>query len=135
MENIISDGKHMLSGVDKVCFEGDDFEPDIHAVILKIDDKCYAAYENPDDGYRSYGSFHETDELPKTTFPPQPVIAENVHVEEYDDDGWPTIYDMLILYNEKKDVILKVGTDHSDTWYPWAIFQWHPENLPINKGK
>lgn len=132
MNNIIPNGKHMLSGVGLTTLHDEWDDSIVEGIVLEIDNKSYVTYTDPDDGYRSYGTFYETTELPQTTFPPQPVIAENVHVEEQDDDGWPTVYDMLILYNEQKDVILKVGTDHSDTYYPFAIFQWHPENLSVN---
>lgn len=131
---IISDGKHFLSGVDSVEFNvGWDGEDTVNGIILCIDGKNYGCFVNPDDGYRSYGSFFETEEAPKNTFSPQEVIVKNIHEDSQDDNGWPTIYDILVISNSEEDVILEVGTNHSDEYYPYGIFRWYPENLPINK--
>lgn len=131
----IPDGMHMLSGIGNTSFEDDWTGETIEVIVLQIDGKNYGFYVDPNDGYRSYGCMHETSVEPTTIFPPQPVIARNISEDTEDEDGYPRVYHMLKLLNEDLETILKIGTDHSDSYYPMAIFRWNPERLPINKNK
>lgn len=138
MENIISNGLHYLSGIGhstKHNWDG----TEINVNLFCIDDKTYGVYEDPDDGWRSYGRLEEVDDKCQYTFPPQSikVVNEKVYNEtdygiytEYEDKFIIHIYDAI---NGKE--VLVVGTDYSDDYYPLAIFNYTPENLEINKVK
>ncbi len=54
MEHIISNGRHMLSGVGHATIETV-WKEKVDADLFRIDGVTYAAYEDPSDGYRSYG--------------------------------------------------------------------------------
>ena len=123
--DIIKDGWHELSGfcdttiIDEYCGE------ELNAIIVRIDDKNYLCYEDPEDGYRSRTEFKETDEECSNIFPPQRVMVK--HYKRRDEKG-------MEFYNPDFELILLVGTDYYDDYYPVARYEWHPENLPINKG-
>lgn len=127
---LFSNGHHMLSGVSNFTYKGWDDDGD--GVIIVLDDKIYSCYEDPDDGYRSYsviraGVPYNVEKKCTNIFPPQPV---NVKFEEY--TGNYNSWDCKIT-NKDGDLILRVGTDEYDDYYPKAIFEYYPENLPINK--
>lgn len=138
MQNIISDGKHILSGVCEVTFHcGYYGDGTAEGVILTIDGKNYVAYTDPEDGYRSYGCFHEDNSYKqKNSFPPQEVIVSNEDWDEVDENGWPHKGDKIVIYNpETKQEIFSCGTSHDDSYYPVGFWHYHPENLPINQDK
>ena len=139
----ITEGLHYLSGVDEVIIPADlEYDPyaeDKDAIALIIDDKYYITYTDPSDGYRSYGCFYETsfkDYKMLNKFPPQAVIAEYESWNYDDEEGYyHNEGDVLVLKDAVTgNVVLEVGTDHSDTYYPYSIFRWHPENLAINQN-
>ncbi len=140
----ITEGLHYLSGIDEVIIPADlEYDPyaeDKDAIALIIDGKHYISYTDPYDGYRSYGCFYETnfgDYKILNRFSPQAVIAEYDSWNYDDEDNYYHCEgDILILRDAvTKEIVLKVGTDHSDSYYPYAIFEWHPENLSINKNR
>lgn len=133
----ITDGYHYLTGIGETWIHDDYSDEDMHGIIVQIDGENYVAYEDPDDGYRSYGRFHKTDIAPKTIFPRQRVYIFTEEIDTYDEDDFPVRLSILRIhrYGYGREIILEIGTDHSDTYYPVAIFHWHPENLPINLSK
>ncbi len=32
-------------------------------------------------------------------------------------------------------LVLEIGTDNADDYYPYCVMDWHPENLAININK
>lgn len=97
--------------------------------IFRLNGKNYAIWENPDDGYRSYCQMEETDLPCDNTFPPQEVF-----VVLYDCDGDYSKNKGILIYNiDDGSLILKLGTDNYDDYYPCARMEYHPENMPINK--
>lgn len=133
-ENIIlSDGEHMLSGVSLILTDwGYNY---VDAVLLTIDGKNYIALEDPEDGYRSYGVFHQTDRdyHQRNSFPPQKVFVKNVIENSWVEEMHEVYqYRGIEITNEAGDLILRVGTDLTDDYYPMACFKYNPENLPIN---
>jgi len=87
----------------------------------------YSAIEDASDGYRSSMS-----ELRVTTvratrkmnmFSPCNVIG-SMRVG----DSW--ILDLEDV--ETKKIVLSVGTDQSDDWYPWFVSKFSPENMSSN---
>ena len=123
--NIISDGWHELSGFCDCTIRDEYSSEDINALIVRIDNKNYLCYEDPCDGYRSHSELQETDKECTNTFPPQRVMVK--HYDKHKDKG-------IQLYSPDFELILLIGTDNYDDYYPVAVWEWHPENLPINKG-
>lgn len=125
--DIIKEGWHYLEGF---CDHEEEGGYETYSgVIVRIDGKNYFAYENPDDGYRSYSEFEETDAPCTNIFPPQRVM-----IKTYDDENDYTRDKGIIIANPDFELILKIGTDNYDDYYPMAVYEWHPENLPINKN-
>ncbi len=104
-------GKHYLSGVE---FDGND-------IIFVLNDIAFVAREDPQDGYRS--SMDRLDiytGIVKNRFEGVEVIAK-------------LSSDLLSLIdcdNEKE--VLIVGTDYSDSYYPFFVHEWMPQNLSLN---
>lgn len=107
-------GRHYFSGVD---FDGND-------IIFVLDDIAFVAREDPQDGYRS--SMDKLDiytNVVKNRFESVEVVAK-------------LSGDLLSLIdcdNEKE--VLRVGTDESDSYYPYFVNEWIPENLSLNWKK
>lgn len=138
MENIISDGIHYLSGIGYSTKEYGWSNKGINVYLFCIDGKTYGAYEDPDDGYRSFGCLEEMDAKCQYTFPPQAVRVVNKRVDrKIEHDGWLEYENKFMIHildavNGKE--VLVVGTDYSESYYPMAIFNYTPENLEINKN-
>lgn len=127
MEVVIKDGWHNLEGF--CSYHGNDGYNDIDGYIIRIDGKNYLAYEDPSDGYRSYSEFKETENACTTIFPPQRVNVMNYNCQgEYGRDCG------IRIFNAKGELILHVGTEDYEDYYPTAVSEWHPENLPINES-
>lgn len=132
-----------LSGFcDATFYTGWNNDEPVDGFIVQIDGVNYGAYVDPDDGYRSYSSFFETDQPCTNTFPPQDVEMECIYEgggEYYDEDGdlhYAPEKKMLLLSNPTtKEVILEVGTVWYDSYYPMGRCYFNPEALPINKNK
>lgn len=134
----LENGIHLLSGVsDTTVHCGYEDDDPVNGYIIRIDETNYCIYEDPDDGYRSYGVFHETDERCTNTFPPQEVMVEVYNtgwIEE--DDYYESKQEGMKITNPKDgSLILEIGTKWYDSYYPMAYCEYHPENLPINKDK
>lgn len=123
--DIIPEGWHGFSGFCD-CEIKDEYNDDvINGIVIQLDGKNYRCYEDPSDGYRSYSEVQETDQECMNTFPPQRVMVK--HYDRSNNHG-------IEVYNPDFELILRVGTDNYDDYYPMAVWEWHPENLPINKG-
>lgn len=89
----------------------------------------YVCEEDPSDGYRSSMEELRIDD-PKT----HPIQNEFGHVLvrcELD----PQENDILRVYDiANNKLVLEVGTDHTDSYYPTYVANWNPENLHINEG-
>ena len=114
-------GLHELSGVD-YC-EGHEGEMNVR---FCLDGVTYLAEEDPDDGYRSYMKELKISETPcKNVFPRQTVFCE------YDDGRHNDLLDMK--NTGTGDLILRIGTEDIDDYYPICRMEWNPENMPCNK--
>jgi hypothetical protein len=127
-------GEHELSGVDtgdEKVHKYDSYYEDCGVVRFVLDGKTYKAIEDPDDGYRSYLSKLEvTDEKVSNTFPPQKVIGIMKPDEDYAVNDTIQFFDVITT-----KVVLEVGTDNTDDYYPYCVLNWNPENLAINDTK
>ena len=131
----IENGVHYLSGISPATFSTG-WDEEIEGYVVQIDGQNYGIYSDPDDGYRSYGCWFPTDIQCTNTFPPQKVLVEQIDTDwEYEDeeDCYPTKRCGLYITNEEHELILHIGTVWYDSYYPMATFEYHPENLPINK--
>jgi hypothetical protein len=125
-------GLHTLSGVE-TGFMDDEKEYEgmvsCNYISFILDGKKYTAVEDPEDGYRSC-----MDKLiagkgkVKTTFPDTQVLVVSAK------DGYTTSASLLWFYAVgSAKIVLEIGTDHSDDYYPRFVAAFHPENLPVNK--
>lgn len=122
-------GEHELSGVDTTTEKVNqyqDYFQDCEVVRFVIDGKTYKATEDPHDDYRSYlKELEVTDEKVTNRFPPQKVVGKMK-------DDSDTIQFIDVVTGK---VVLEVGTDDTNDYYPYCVLHWSPENLAINVGK
>lgn len=126
-------GTHLLTGIDQQQQlkrqDPDGYTEELNTVIFTIDGENYRAVEDPDDGYRSYCEDLELCDLnPIITFPAVEVIIKT----KDEKDGFCGIEFIDIL---SKEVILRLGTDYSQWYYPMCIFEWHPEKMYTNRKR
>ncbi len=125
-------GLHTLSGLETSVEKLSDFGygyDDAMVVYVVIDGKTYRIQEDPSDGYRSsMGSFGvDTEYKVKNTFPPQQMF-----VTMRSDDTWRKNDTLEFTDVETLKLVLALGTDNTDDWYPYFVFEWNPENMAIN---
>ena len=115
-------GKHQLSGVD---FGQDG---DANTILFCLDGKVFCATEDPDDGYRSsMAEIKIVQAEISNRFDPVDVMGTMRANEEYGND----VIDFHVIENSQ--LVLSVGTEASDDYYPNFCTYWAPENLPGNK--
>jgi hypothetical protein len=126
-------GEHMLDAVDmfseRIKQYGNNFE-DCSIIRFRLDGKVYTATEDPSDGYRScMGTlFVSADEPMRNVFPPICVTARKRENERYQ------INDTLELVDDVTGkVVLEVGTDNTDDYYPSFVGSFSPENMATNR--
>jgi hypothetical protein len=114
-------GEHVLDGVD-YSVEGFGLA---NALRFRLDGVVYVAIEDEQDGYRSMLDriIVEADAVVKNTFPATRVLACLSA-----DDG---LLDLLDVVTQK--VVLQVGTDHSEDYYPRFVASFMPEHLAVNQ--
>lgn len=134
-------GEHVLTGVDfsNVSIKeewGCDFD-DCQVMNFILDGMAYSAIEDPDDGYRS--AMRELrvleDSVVTNTFAPVKVVGryQSQHGSEYSE--FVDRDDILELIDASTGlVVLRVGTENFDDWYPCFIAEFTPENMSINQG-
>lgn len=126
-------GTHTLTGVDfDVIPRNEDagMWDDANSMAFVLDGQVYVAVENPDDGYRS--SLRHLIRVPdatvKNAFAPctvNGVIRVNGQWSVCD------IIDFFDVTTEK--VVLSVGTDNTDDYYPSCVMQFTPEHMNLNR--
>jgi hypothetical protein len=127
-------GEHDLDAVDESTEQvkkwyGDTFE-DANCIRFRLDGKVYTAIEDPSDGYRSSMEklFVSEDHQMRNVFAPVRVLARLCDKGEYGSHA-----DLLQLLDVKNGkVILEVGTDNDDDYYPGFVASWKPENMAVN---
>lgn len=124
-------GKHVLTGVDRETkpVECYGVRSDADVFTFTLDGVTYAAIEDPDDGYRSCMK-----EIIPVAGPTKNVFPGcEVMCSVQDPDAEHTILELTDTTTGK--VVLAVGTDWGDQWYPYFVNEWNPENMAINHGK
>ena len=124
-------GLHKLSGVDRLnenielC--GDEFQ-DCEVLNFVLDNKTYTAIQDPQDGYRS--SMKEikiSNAKVVNIFCPQRVMCiYRVQLGSHECD----LLEMYDVHNGK--LVLSVGTDNTDDYYPYWVASFYPENMSVN---
>jgi hypothetical protein len=124
MELIDLVGRHKLTGVE-FGQEQYGYSDDSEYIMFILDGVTYLAKEDPDDGYGSYmGELEVTDKIIKNKFDEVEVFC--MMREEYASE-------VLEIYDTNNDrLILAVGTENTDDWYPWFECKYYPENMFIN---
>ena len=123
-------GVRLLSGIDTDILTTN-YGESVNAVYFILDGIAYEAVEDPDDGYRSYLSeIQKTTNRIKNTFFPQKLIGKMKENDSYQNNDVIQFYD---AYNNK--IVLELGTENWDDYYPCCVLAWYPENLSINAGR
>ena len=127
-------GLHKLSGVDRIHKSiedvwGMDFE-DCQVCRFVLDGETYSVIEDPDDGYRSsMREIKKDSDTVNNIFTPQDVLCI------YHESSNAGDCDILELRSTKTGkLVLRVGTDNTNDYYPWFANEWIPENMDINNG-
>lgn len=127
-------GEHTLDGVDlsneRVKTYGDNME-DASVIRFRLDGKVYTAIEDPSDGYRSSMDRIFVEDCPiSNVFPPVRVLAR----KKGSDCGY--VNDTLELIDMMTGkVIVEVGTDHTDDYYPSFVSGFWPEHMATNESR
>jgi hypothetical protein len=88
--------------------------------------------EDPNDGYRSAMKELRISAEPITNmFPAVDVVAH--HRTQGKFSGMDDVLELIDVANGK--VVLEVGTDNVDDYYPGFVANWIPKNLAINQAK
>ena len=122
-------GLHELTGVERVTVPNQGWgyeDADFFSFIL--DGVTYTAVEDPSDGYRSsMDRLVVSAEKLVNQFPPCKVLGMMRPKYGYNDSD---ILDLVDAVTGK--VVLSVGTDNADDYYPNFTAVWSPENMAIN---
>ncbi len=125
-------GAHQLSGVEigqvPIANIWSD-DPECGFVKFTLDGVHYIAVEDPDDGYRSRcRELVVSDEAPRYSFPPQEMRC---YMKDYNEYGERA--DVLVMQDTTTgEIVLEVGTENYDDYYPCCHFEYHPEGMACN---
>lgn len=126
-------GEHMLDAVDmlteRVKQYGDHYE-DASLIRFRLDNVVYTAIEDPSDGYRSSMDrlYASPSEPMRNVFPPVKVVGR-----KRADDTWSKNDTLELFDPETGKIIVEVGTDNTDDYYPSFVSSFHPENMAANQ--
>jgi hypothetical protein len=121
-------GEHIFSGCELI--PGEDFA----TCLFVLDGNTYKAEEDPEDGYRSWCNDLEiTYDRPHYTFPGIEVICSMKERDcEYEHSSHEC--DILVITDKKNGkLILEVGTNETNSYYPYCVFHYRPENMSCNE--
>ncbi|MBO9194355.1 hypothetical protein J5277_09580 [Rhizobium sp. 16-449-1b] len=108
---------------------GDGFE-ESSVCRFRLDGVVYIAVEDPNDGYRSsMRTLTIANEAQmKNVFPSIEVVGKHRTEGEY--SGTDDVLELVDAITGK--VVLEVGTDNVDDYYPGFVASFHPENMATN---
>ena len=125
-------GIHTFSGIDYVpsVMNKDRWDNFGNDILFCLDGVTYVMTEDEEDDYRSAMTDLEiTERVIKNTFPGQTVECKYASKR---DDEWGST-DILQIYSLDGKLILEMGTDDTDDYYPFTVFNYYPENMDINQ--
>jgi hypothetical protein len=112
-------------------------------MYIKLDDNVYDFYNDPDDGYRSYGCMQgiaNPDDYKDLMFNLEHTPLE-VDVEEIDESRRDTVFGECFkgiqiygsegLESRTGEPICRVGTDYSDDYYPCSVSQFDSKEATL----
>lgn len=127
-------GKHLLSGVDRLSESLEHWGSYANCDVINfvLDGVTYSVIEDPGDGYRS--SMREivvSERRVANNFPPVEVVGV------YRDRRSYYVSDILEVYDTLSGrLVIEVGTENTDDWYPYYVANFNPENItPLKKEK
>lgn len=123
-------GINLLDGVDFLRISKDDDNYYTASVCrFRLNGTTYIATEDPSDGYRSMlGSIKTTNDNPVNIFPPVEVVGVYRYGDTYREKD---IIEFVDVYTGK--VVLEIGTDNTNDYYPSFVAHFSPENMVVNK--
>lgn len=127
-------GKHYLTGVDYGVeqikqYDWSEEMEDAQVIKFELDGKTYIATEDPGDGYRSQlKTVFVTKEKCKNRFKKVLVFGVMKSDSSYQKNDTIMFYDI-----EANGIVLEIGTDNIDDYYPSFVGVFRPENLIHNK--
>ena len=129
------EGTHILQGVEVIhnCIVPDGWGGSIetNAILIRLDGINYLFVEDPADGYRSYmREIMTTDKTPKYILPDIEVTIK--HITDPIPGSFGGYTNDFYDFYEGNNLILRVGTEDVDDYYPCCILEYHPENLNCN---
>lgn len=100
-----------------------------NAIAFRLDGIAYVAMEDDNDGYRSaMREITVTTEPMKNVFAPLAVVGRHRTKGSYSGTD-----DVLELIDAKTgQVVLEVGTENVDDYYPGFVYSFHPERMAHN---
>ena len=124
-------GNHVLSGVElgtkKVDVYG--WYVDSNFAKFTLDGVTYLALENPDDGYRSY--MEELQVVEETCAVRLPDVKVRCHMRDFKCSGQTDdVLSFVDVENGKE--FLAIGTENTEDYYPYCVFEYTPENMSCN---
>lgn len=115
LKNLV--GEHLLMGAEYVTEKyntiGDKYI-DRNAVIFTLDNVHYKVTEDTSDGYRSYSISELSDTQPTLFNEPLHVVGK------MKEDGYYR-HDVIQFTNTDGDIVLEVGTENVDDYYPNCV--------------
>jgi len=124
-------GKHILTGVDfeTIQLPEDAWEPEAQGINFVLDGKTYTAIEDPEDGYRScMEKIFVSDKKIKNTFEAVEVVGSMKPEGDYE------VNETIQFIDTKNGkLVLEVGTDNIDDYYPYFVANFTPENIHYNE--
>jgi hypothetical protein len=128
-------GEHLFDGVDiyveNVKTYGDNFD-EANVILFRLDGVVYVAFEDPSDGYRSSMDRLIVSPSSEMTniFPAIRVLARKKNNGDWQNNDTLELIDMIT-----GKVVMEVGTDNYDDYYPSFVSNFRPENMVTNKDK
>jgi len=122
--------RHVLTGVDfGVEKSTEEYYQDANTMAFEMDGKVYLVREDPDDGYRSsMKDIEEVDIKVINQFPPCKVKGRRRKNSEYGEKN-----DVIDFYDVVTGlVVLAIGTENIDDYYPSYVAYFDPRNMKIN---
>lgn len=108
----------------------DDYE-DCQVCRFRLNGTVYVAVEDPDDGYRS----NLGELLVQRGAKLSNVFQKCKVVGVYREGDWRRKKDIVeFIDTTTGKVVLEIGTDNTDDYYPSFVASFHPENMASNVG-
>jgi hypothetical protein len=104
---------------------------DCNYLSFVLDGKKYTAIEDPSDGYRS-----SMDRLTVSRGKLKNILPDTKVMVVFSRDRYSESGSLLWFYAvENGKLVMEVGTDSYDSYYPAFVGHFNPENLPANTLK